>query len=165
MGSNERAKKERQRVTVEFHRMTEEEKYIVAEWKYDGDYAIYNNESYDVQKEKGFGFANPKTIFYTFYEDNNIIGFTNLYEEETEVFFGIGVNPICCGRGYGYELTKKTIRLSHEMFPDKPLYLEVRTWNKRAVKCYEKAGFHIVGEPIVQSTHIGDGEFFHMVAD
>ena len=43
------------------------------------------------------------------------------------------------------------------------MYLEVRTWNTRAVKCYEKAGFRIQGEPIRQATPIGEGVFYHMV--
>ena len=150
---------------LEYHKLTESEKYIIAEWKYDGDYAIYNNLPYDEQKKKGFGFANPKNISFAFYENGQLIGFTNLFEEDSEVFFGIGANPIYCGKGYGQRMTEQTIALSHELFPNKPLYLEVRTWNERAVKCYEKAGFRIVGEPVIQSTHIGEGAFYHMVAD
>jgi len=42
--------------------------------------------------------------------------------------------------------------------------IEVRTWNSRAVKCYEKAGFIIDGEPIKQTTSIGEGVFYRMVA-
>ena len=150
---------------LEYHRLTEKEKYIITEWKYDGAYAIYNCEPYDEQKKRGFGFANPNYASFAFCEDGELIGFTNLYEEEREVFFGIGVNPAYCGMGYRREMTVKTIELSHELFPGKPIYLEVRTWNQRAVKCYEKAGFRIVGEPIVQTTNIGDGTFYHMIAD
>ena len=150
---------------LEYHRLTEKEKYIITEWNYDGAYAIYNYEPYDEQKKRGFGFANPNYASFAFCEDGELIGFTNLYEEEREVFFGIGVNPAYCGMGYGREMTGKTIELSHELFPGKPIYLEVRTWNQRAVKCYEKAGFRIVGEPIVQTTNIGDGTFYHMITD
>ena len=123
---------------LEYHRMTEAEKYIVTEWKYDGDYAVYNVKPYDEQKVTGFGFANPKNNFFAFYEGDILVGYTNLYEEKTEVFFGIGTNPICCGKGYGQQMTKKTIELSRRLFPNKRLYLEVRTWNERAVRCYEK---------------------------
>ena len=150
---------------LEYHRLTEKKKYIITEWKYDGAYAIYNCEPYDEQKKRGFGFANPNYASFAFCEDGELIGFTNLYEEEREVFFGIGVTPAYCGMGYRREMTVKTIELSHELFPGKPIYLEVRTWNQRAVKCYEKAGFRIVGEPIVQTTNIGDGTFYHMIAD
>ena len=149
---------------LEYHRMTEDEKYTAADWKYDGEYAIYNDQPYDEQKKKGFGFANPKNILFAFYDGSVFVGFTNLYEEESEVFFGIGANPGYCGKGYGQKMTEKTIELSHELFPGKRIYLEVRTWNRRAVRCYEKAGFRITGEAFYQNTHIVGGMFYRMTA-
>ena len=79
------------------------------------------------------------------------------------MFFGIGVNPDCCGKGYGQQMTRMAWEISQTLFPGKPMYLEVRTWNQRAIRCYEKAGFRIVGEPIQQTTSIGEGAFYHMV--
>ncbi len=150
---------------LEFHKITEEEKEIIGKWKYEGEYALYDSIPYEEQKKIGKGFGNPINQYHVFYDGDKLIGFTNLIDEETEIFFGIGVAPDCCGQGYGQKMTTRTIELAHELFPGKPLYLEVRTWNKRAVACYEKAGFRIVGEPIVQTTHIGEGVFYHMVTE
>ena len=150
---------------ITYHKTTEEEKYTIAGWKYSGDYAVYNSAPYEEQKKRGIGFANSKNNFYSFYDDAVLIGFINLYEEETEVFFGIGANPDYCGRGYGSIMTRTACAISGSLFPGKPLYLEVRTWNTRAVRCYEKAGFHIVGEPIRQTTSAGEGTFYHMIHD
>lgn len=147
------------------HPMTEEEKILITEWKYEGEYSVYNAEPYEEQKKKGFGFANPQNHFYSFYDEKKLIGFINLYEEETEVFFGIGVKPEECGKGYGSQMTETACKISRGLFPGKPLYLEVRTWNQRAVRCYEKAGFHIVGEPIRQTTSAGEGVFYHMIRE
>ena len=148
-----------------YHRTTEDEKYIITNWKYEGEYAIYNDEPYEEQKKKGFGFGNPKNNHFSFYNGDLLVGFINLYDEETEVFFGIGANRVCCGKGYGQQMTKIAREISNELFPGKPMYLEVRTWNERAIKCYEKAGFHIEGEPIKQTTPLGEGVFYHMVTD
>ena len=115
--------------------------------------------------KKGFGFANPQNHFYSFYDEKKLIGFINLYEEKTEVFFGIGVKPEECGKGYGSQMTETACKISRKLFPGKPLYLEVRTWNQRAVRCYEKAGFHIAGEPIRQTTSAGEGVFYHMILE
>lgn len=60
-------------------------------------------------------------------------------------------------------MTKTACEISRSLFPGKPLYLGVRTWNTRAVRCYEKARFHIVGEPIRQTTSAGEGVFYHMI--
>lgn len=148
-----------------YHKTTEEEKYRITAWKYPGEYAIYDNAPYEEQKARGYGFANVKNNVYSFYDGAELVGFINLYEEETEVFFGIGVNPDCCGKGYGQQMTKTAWEISRTLFPAKRLYLEVRTWNSRAVRCYQKAGFQIVGEPICQTTSIGEGTFYHMVRE
>lgn len=147
------------------HPTTEEEKILITEWKYEGEYSVYNAEPYEEQKKKGFGFANPQNHFYSFCDEKKLIGFINLYEEKTEVFFGIGVKPEECGKGYGSQMTETACKISRRLFPGKPLYLEVRTWNQRAVRCYEKAGFHIVGEPIRQTTSAGEGVFYHMIRE
>ncbi len=46
-------------------------------------------------------------------------------------------------------------------FPNKPILLEVRTWNKRAISCYKSQGFEII-ETKNQKTKIGFGEFYVM---
>ena len=76
-----------------YHKTTEEEKERITAWQYTGEYAIYNTAPYAEQKARGVGFANPKNNFYSFLEDGALVGFINLYEEPTEVFFGIGVRP------------------------------------------------------------------------
>ena len=150
---------------IVYHETTEEEKYAICEWKYDGEYSIYNNSSYEKQIATKRGFANPENHYYSFCDEKKLIGYVNLIEKESEVFFGIGVNPDYCDQGYGQKITKMACELSHQLYSGKPLCLEVRTWNIRAVKCYEKAGFHIDGEPIQRTTLIGEGIFYRMVSD
>lgn len=147
-----------------YHRTTEEEKYVICDWKYEGEYAIYNNPPYEEQVSKKRGFANPVNRLYSYYDGETLVGYVNLVEEEKEIFFGIGVNPALCGRGYGQKITEMALELSNRLYPGKTIYLEVRAWNIRAVKCYEKAGFRIEGEPITQTTAIGEGVFYRMVA-
>ena len=67
---------------LEYHKMTEEEKYCIARWKYPGEYAIYNSLSYEEQKKRGFGFANPENHLYSFYDGKDLVGFINLNGEE-----------------------------------------------------------------------------------
>ena len=123
----------------------------------------YRLQSPGEQKQTGFGFANPEFQFYSFYDGDRLIGFIDLCEEENEVFFGIGAAPDCCGRGYGQQMARTAGELARQLFPGKPLYLEVRTWNTRAVRCYEKAGFRIDGEPVHRTTAAGEGMFCRMV--
>ena len=145
------------------HPMTEDEKFLICDWRYTGEYALYNTPSYEEELRKKTGFAHPGFIGYSFYDDGALVGFTCLWEEETSVMIGIGVAPEACGQGYGQQMLKMTCEISKKRFPANPLYLEVRTWNARAVACYAKAGFVIDGEPFTQKTGLGEGVFYRMV--
>lgn len=150
---------------LDFHAVTETEKKIISEWKYPGEYSIYNNISYDEQIRTGRGFANPENNHYSFYDGEVLVGFINLREVDNYVHFGIGVAPDLCGQGYGQQIASMACELASEIYPGKEVCLEVRTWNKRAIRCYEKAGFRIVGEPITKTTPIGTGQFYKMMYD
>lgn len=146
-----------------FHPLTEEEKVRIADWRYPGDYALYNMPPYAEDLKTHSGFAHPDFVGFAFYEDDRLIGFTSLYEEAQEIMLGIGIAPESCGQGYGARLIQKTCELSERLYPKKPLYLEVRSWNRRAIRCYEKAGFAIDGAPFRQITGLGEGIFYRMV--
>lgn len=145
--------------------LTQAEKQEICAWKYAGDYAAYNLPSYESMLEKQAGFCNPRREgnYAAWYLEGQLVGFTNLREEDQAVFVGIGVKPEYCDRGYGQKILEEVYVLSKQRCPDKPLYLEVRTWNERAVRCYQKAGFRIIGEPFDQVTGMGPGTFYRMV--
>ncbi len=148
-----------------YHIMTESEKEIISAWNYSGDYEIYNMPSYQEQKKKSIAFGNPKCInnYYSYYDEDTLIGFTNILEEPEEVFVGIGVAPDACGCGYGQKILRIAQGISKTLYLNKPMYLEVRTWNQRAIACYKKAGFMIDGPVFEQETLSGTGQFFRMV--
>lgn len=152
---------------LKYHIMNEEEKKIICDWKYEKEYEIYNLESYEAMKEKKSGLANPAHVnnFYSFYDDQQLVGFANILEEEKEVFIGLGVNPLYCNQGYGTEILHYVSKIAKSLYKEKPLYLEVRSWNKRAIRCYEKAGFVIDGNSFEQVSGIGKGEFYRMVKE
>ena len=150
---------------LEYHKTTEEEKRLICGWRYEGEYAVYNVPSYEEQKEKHRGFANPKNDFYSFYDGSCLIAYVNLIEESAAVFLGITVHPDCCGRGYGPQIVRIACGISRRRYPKKRIRLEVRAWNMRAVRCYEKAGFHIVGETYRKTAPGGEDLFCQMEAD
>ncbi len=148
-----------------YHKTTQEEKHAICEWKYDGEYAVYNVEPYEEQIRNHRGFADPRNSYYSFCHGKKLIGFINLIEGEASVFFGIGLDPVCCGLGFGTEVTREALRLSHLLYPEKKICLIVRTWNARAINCYIKAGFRVVGDPVAIKTPTGEDLFYRMEAD
>ena len=111
------------------------------------------------------GFASPEKEknFYVWRENGHLIGYVNLLEKPDGIFIGIGIQPTLCGQHYGRGLLTEAVRLAQELYPGKTLYLEVRTWNQRAVRCYEHVGFVLDGAPYTQTTGAGTGKFYRMV--
>ena len=101
---------------LSYHPIKEDEKQAICEWVYDGEYSIYNLPSYEEMKEKNLGFANPQKEknFYTYFDNDTLVGFTNILEEETEVFIGIGVNPDFCSKGYGQKILESHPKSAHK---------------------------------------------------
>ena len=52
-------------------------------------------------------------------ELNELIGFTNLLDEESNVFFGIGVNPEYCNKGMGKSIIKLALDVCRIKYPNK----------------------------------------------
>ncbi|CZR95994.1 MULTISPECIES: GNAT family N-acetyltransferase [Clostridioides] len=143
---------------------TEEHVIEITNWKYEGEYSIYNLPSWNEIKKNNLSLAkeDKRKNFISFIDDNKeLIGFINLLDKGSSVFFGIGIKPDYCGMGIGKEIISLSLEECRNKYSTKPVVLEVRTWNKRAVKCYESQGFKIV-ETKIQKTYLGDGEFFVM---
>lgn len=147
--------------------LSEADKRAICDWHYDGEYAIYNLPPYGEMKRGKVGFFCPgrEKNYRGFLEGNLLVGFVNISEKASEVFVGICVKPELCGKHYGRQILEETYRISKSLYPEKPLFLEVRTWNTRAVACYERAGFRIDGEPFTQTTGIGEGTFYRMARE
>lgn len=129
-----------------YHQTTEAEKYRITAWEYEGEYAIYNATPYAEQKKKRLWLLPIRSIIsIPFTQGKNWLALS-ICTRRSKVFFGIGVTPLC-GKGYGRQMTEIACTLSRRLFPGKPLYLEVRTWNTRAVRCYQRPAFASSGNP------------------
>lgn len=86
-------------------------------------------------------FADSKqaTDYRAWYINGWMAVYTNLHEERAEggVLVGIGVRPDLCARGIGTQILRDACALA---LRGSTPFLTVRTWNMRAIRCYEKAG-------------------------
>ena len=145
-------------------KFTEELAKEITTWRYEGEYEIYNLPSWDeiINKQISLCKKEKRENFIGYLnEENNLIGFVNLVDEGDSVFLGIGVKPEYCGAGIGKQIIKMALDECSKRYENKPIILEVRSWNKRAIKCYESQGFKIV-KIKKQETYAGFGEFFVM---
>lgn len=86
---------------------------------------------------------------------NQSIGF------KWKVVVYIGLKPTFCGKGYGKDIMKLLIKESKKRYPQYPVTLEVRSFNKRAIKCYLDVGFEIK-DKYIKDTFDGKDEFYYM---
>lgn len=139
--------------------MTEEIARQIAAWKYDGEYAVYNTPPYEVLKEEQYAITNPhfKDNYLCFIDQNNqFVGYINLTPKiDQTIVIGIGLAPHACGRGLGYELLTLGVTIAQERYPNQLLTLYVRDWNRRAIKCYLRAGFKEVKTETIEA-HNGE---------
>lgn len=151
-------------ITLQSNYLTDQEKQEICAWQYEKEYAVYNLPPYKVLKEKQIAFMKPgqERDYRAFYHNEMFVGYANIREKEEGIFIGIGVKPDMCSRGYGQLIMKEVCRICRKLYPEKLPYLEVRTWNERAICCYRKAGFEIEGDAYALKLPGGTEQFYRM---
>lgn len=125
--------------------MTEQDAKAICSWQYPNEYAIYNLGYWNDIIKKNYSITNPdKRIkeYRSVYDNNDLIGYFRFKEDGNKIILGLGIKPDLCGNGLGKAFLNFILN-SHEL-KNKLIELEVRTFNKRAIKSYLNAGFIII---------------------
>ena len=137
----------------------------ICNWKYPNEYSVYNFPEWSmVVSEKwdiGIQAKREKEFVAIINEENNLCGYIRFINNYDYILVGIGLKPSLCGQGFGKNIMKLLKDESEIRYGNKRISLEVRTFNKRAIKCYKKAGFKIT-DTYIKYTYIGYDEFFKM---
>ena len=126
--------------------MTEEDAKEICDWEYSGEYCIYNIGGWETAIKNKWSiteFEARKEQFRTIYDDNqDILGYFRFKVESEKIILGLGMHPKKCGNGIGKQFIQ--FILNTEELKGKLIELEVRNFNKRAIKCYKSVGFQII---------------------
>lgn len=130
--------------------MTEERATDILGWKYEQPYNFYNNElTAEALQEMLDG------SYYSLVDEQNaLIGFFctganaqvsigHQFGAYTEDFIdmGVGMHPNLVGKGNGFDFCAQVISFIRAESKDTPIRLTVATFNKRAIRLYEKLEF------------------------
>lgn len=137
----------------------------ICSWKHYDEYSIYNYQEWDKILNEKWGITveeKRKNEFKALVDDyNNLCGYIRLVNKNEYISIGIGLKPSLCGQGLGNLLMEIVKQQCKKKYPNMKIVLEVRSFNKRAIKCYKKAGFKIV-DVSKKDTPLGHGEFVKM---
>lgn len=133
--------------------MTIEDANRIGKWEYDLPYSMYNmgDEPEDIQEL-------TDGSYYSVYSHDDLIGYfcygrnaqvpggitEGLYKDENFLDIGLGLRPDLTGKGKGLEFFITGLEFGKHKYGKKFFRLSVATFNERAIKLYEKAGFKIV---------------------
>ena len=142
---------------------------IVDSWRYGGEYSIYDyaNEADHMLDPTAWGVG----LFAVLDDSGVLVGELSIefFDEEDrhteytdygnatlintrEMWIGFGLRPDLVGRGLGPEFVRACVRYAATRcnYAGEYVRLGVATFNRRAIKAYERAGFetyqHTVGE-------------------
>ncbi|GGG86986.1 GNAT family N-acetyltransferase [Paenibacillus radicis (ex Gao et al. 2016)] len=135
-------------------------------WTYEPPYRLYEWPSWDQMKQDGIEFGDPvlrQQQYKAIVNDRQeLIGFAQLFPMSGVTRLGLGLRPDLCSRGLGAAAAALVTQEALRLRPDCTVDLEVLTWNLRAIRTYEKAGFRI-DDTYIRSTPRGAASFHCMV--
>ncbi|HEY7354945.1 MAG TPA: GNAT family protein [Ktedonobacterales bacterium] len=156
-----------------FRLMDEADARAMQAWRYAGEYAVYNagedddglaemldrrSPHYAARDERG-----ELVGFFAFGTSAAITGSPEpgIYGEDGSVLIGLGLRPDLTGKGLGLAFVNAGLAFGRAQFAPTAFRLFVMTFNQRAIRVYERAGFQAVGV-VMQPNPRGERPFLEM---
>ena len=114
---------------------------VVAAWHYEPPYDFYDFEADPEDLEEILDPARRVGDYHSVDLDGRLAGFFSFKVHGDAVEIGLGLRPDLTGRGVGLDLVEAGLELARETFHAASFWLDVATWNERAKRVYERAGF------------------------
>ena len=130
------------------HPLTESEARSVCTWRYPAPYDAYDLPAWEDVVRLGWGIGEAairRSQFFALCMDGRLIGWFRLKPCSGYVSLGVGLAPDQCGHGLGQDAMRLVLTEAAAQYAGLPLRLEVRPFNRRAIRCYEHAGFQELG--------------------
>ncbi len=148
--------------------MRTEHAALICNWQYEPPYNIYGWLPWEQMQQLGIEFGDPQLREQQYVSildaTGELCGFAQFFPLTGTIRLGIGMRPDLCGYGYGESFMRAITEAAIERNPDAEIDLEVLTWNQRAIRTYQKAGFHIT-DTYSRRTPDGMKPFYCMVYD
>ncbi len=152
--------------------MNYDEAKQISKWIYQEPYSIYSMDGSD----NCIGELLNGTYFSASDEENNLIGYYcfgesaqvpvgnqfGAYDCKDITDIGLEINPNLCGQGLGLKFFSSGLDYARNNLSAKRFRLTVATFNQRAIKVYQKAGFEKINS-FDRITETGKIDFWVMI--
>lgn len=127
--------------------LQEEHARLLCEWRYKPPYNIYNWRPWEWMLSRQEEFADTvireEQYCAVVDEEEALCGFAQLFPIVGVTRIGLGMRPDLCGQGRGVAFITAIVEEARLRKPGNEIDLEVLAWNERAIRVYERAGFHV----------------------
>ncbi len=137
-----------------FTPMTASAARAVVSWQYEKPYDIYNVEP-EERESTIRGILDPNNHYVAAWSREELVGFaccgpdaqvpSGNYTGEGILDVGLGLRPDLTGKGFGLGFVNAIVAFAVKEYRPRQLRLTVAAFNQRAIRVYERAGFHVVG--------------------
>ena len=157
-----------------FAPITKADVQAIQSWHYEEPYALYDLSS-DPEDDPSEMLDKRSPYFAVHDEQGMLIGYfgfgtcaqpwsndePRLYSDEGILDVGLGMRPDLTGKGLGLSFVNAGLNYAQEQFGPTTFRLYVLTFNERAIRVYEYAGFEHVRTFAQKNIH-GTNEFLEM---
>lgn len=148
-----------------FTLMSETDALTVISWRYAEPYNIYNMDNSPAGLAEMLERRSPHYAVHN--GQNELTGFfafgtsaqlwesdaPGLFSENNTLTIGLGLRPDLTGKGLGLAFLNAGLDFARDQFQPTYFRLFVLTFNERAIKVYERAGFQKVGIYVQRNGH------------
>lgn len=125
-----------------FTQLTQEEAEAIAEWHYPEPYSFYDwTADPDDLRELLDPSLRGDAYWAARNETGELVGHYSFKPKGDDIEIGLGLRPDLTGRGLGASFLAAGLEFARERFAPERFTLAVATFNERAIKVYERAGF------------------------
>ena len=151
-------------MSFHFEPMRWDDARAVSRWRYDGLYAMYNQNALPMltlavfrAPLRGLGLE----AFIVRGDSGERVGIFTFIQRDTAVEIGLAMRPDLTGQGLGLAFVEAGLDFARARYAPTRFTLDVATFNERARRVYERAGFK-PGETFTRRTNTGPCEFLAM---
>jgi RimJ/RimL family protein N-acetyltransferase len=134
--------------------ITRADAQAVSRWRYDGPYSVYNGSPDAVSS-----LLEPRYLYHSVHDElGELVGYfcfgedarvsagrtSGLYDREDALDVGLGMRPDLTGKGLGERFVRAGLQFADATYSPPMFRLTVATFNRRAIRVYERAGFEPV---------------------